>query len=251
MRIQLETENCDYSNPFLADFSADSTIKIRLEIPNLPNIQARKKVRDDVCKLIRTELSKFQWLITGSVTVDFIWYLHAIDRQETDKVGDLDNISKPIQDALTGPAGILIDDAQIRGLYISWMTRNNFVQDNVLQLVIKYNNDFTVNKKNLMFIQYAGSICLPVNYNTSDLKDLFAVQLLIKNRLKLRKVAQRLKTVGANVDRYLVFSEFDFHRTRLNDFPKSQILTKEEFNKQCSLSGLSFRKLIEMFKMKA
>ena len=41
-----------------------------------------------------------------------------MEKQETDKIGDIDNTSKPIQDALIGPSGILIDDAQIAGLYV-------------------------------------------------------------------------------------------------------------------------------------
>ncbi len=37
-------------------------------------------------------------------------------------VADLDNIVKPILDAVTGPDGLLVDDNQVQSLKVMWMT---------------------------------------------------------------------------------------------------------------------------------
>jgi len=136
MKIKIETENCDFDNHFLTEESADSKVILNIEMNRIASLQSRKEIRNEITKLIKNELSKFKWIISGSVLVEFAWYLNAIERQETDRIGDIDNISKPIQDSLTGSNGILIDDAQIRGLYSFWMSRNELISDNLLKIEI-------------------------------------------------------------------------------------------------------------------
>jgi hypothetical protein len=249
MQITIETENCDFQNFYCIEESADSSIKIRLDFQTIVSRQSRKEVIDGLIKLIHRELNKFEWIIIGSVVVDFLWYLNAVERQETDKVGDLDNISKPIQDALLGPSGILVDDSQIGGLYTYWQSRNNLVADNILYITIKFNNDYVLLKKDLKFIQYNKAICLPVNIETTSIHDLILAKILIKSRLQSRKAAKKIKLKGADVDRYFVCSEYDFHRTRLNAFPTNQIMTLEQLNLICISSGLTFKQLRRFFSL--
>lgn len=147
MNIKIETENCNYDNHYLIEESADSRIIIHIEMQKIASLQSKKIVRDKIVQLIQNELLKFKWIILGKVIVDFGWYLNAVERQETDKIGDIDNISKPIQDALAGEKGILIDDSQISGLYSFWMSRNEMIVDNILRIEIKFNNDETLKKR--------------------------------------------------------------------------------------------------------
>lgn len=239
MQINIETENCDFDNFYLIEKSAESVVKIRLDFPIIISRQSRKQTFNNLIGLIHQELSKFQWIIVGSILVDFVWYLNAVERQETDKIGDLDNISKPIQDALSGIKGIIVDDSQIGGLYTYWQSRNNLSNDNILYITIKFNNDFVLFKRNLKFIQYNNAICLALNIDINNLKDLIVAKIIIKSRLKLRKAAGKIKTLGADMDRVFVCSEYDFHRTRLNGFPNNQILTLVQLNDLCQASGLT------------
>lgn len=248
MQITIETENCDFDNFYLIEESADSVVKIKLDIPTIISRQSRKQTVDNLIGLIHQELSKFQWIIVGSILVDFIWYLNAVERQETDKIGDLDNISKPIQDALSGINGIIVDDSQIGGLYTYWQSRNNLTQDNILYINIKFNNDFVLFKKNLKFIQYNNAICLPLNIDTTNMKDLIVAKIIIKSRLRLRKAANKIKMLGSDIDRYFVCSEYDFHRTRLNGFPNSQILTLVQLNGLCQNLGITVTKFLAFFR---
>ncbi len=172
-----------------------------------------------------------------------------MEKQETDKIGDIDNISKPIQDALIGPSGILIDDAQIAGLYTSWISRNGIIVDNILRIDIRFNNDNTLLKKNLKFIQYNNAICMPFNIDLNDIISLFAAKVIIHSRNKTRNHALKIKErLGSNVDRYLVCSEWDYHKSRLNAFDRKDIMNIEDFNELCFKNGLDFTKIIELMK---
>ncbi|WP_223480602.1 MULTISPECIES: RusA family crossover junction endodeoxyribonuclease [unclassified Pseudomonas] len=103
--------------------------------------QSRLERKQELTQIIQSELSRFKWLISGGVQIEFAWYLSSIKRQETDKAGDIDNITKPILDALTGPDGILIDDSQIGSVQTFWMSRNEQLSYNVLRLNIQFSSE--------------------------------------------------------------------------------------------------------------
>lgn len=240
MLINTETKNCDFDNHYLINESADSEIIISIEMSKITSLQSRKHARDEITNLIQKELSKFKWIIFGSVWVDFGWYLSAIERQETDAIGDIDNISKPILDALSGESGIIIDDSQIMGLYSFWMSKNDMISDNTLRIQIKFNNDEVLQKENLYFIQYDKAICMAVNMDKTKVDDLYAFKILVNARLKMRNSS------GTIIGRYLKLSAWDFHRTRLNGFNNDRIMSLDDFNKLCSNHKLSFSKLREI-----
>jgi len=56
------------------------------------------------------------------VEVTLVWFIEEAERYQTHLVADLDNVMKPILDAVTGPGGILIDDNQVQSIRASWMT---------------------------------------------------------------------------------------------------------------------------------
>jgi hypothetical protein len=86
---------------------------------------------------------------------------------------------------------------------------------------------------------------MPFNFDSSDLKSLFSTKLVIHSRKKARKSARKIKAIGINADRYLICSDWDFHKTRLNDFNRSDIYTYDEFNSLCLSKGLTLKKLRE------
>lgn len=242
MKINVTTENCDTNSHYLIKESADSKIIITLEIEKIPTVQSKKKAKDIVIQLIQTELKKFKWIISGSVSVDFIWYLNRVEKQETDKIGDIDNISKPIIDSLIGPDGILIDDSQIKGLYSSWISRNQMMIDNILRIEIRFNNDYCFSKMNLKFIQYDKAICVPVNLDLDNIESILLAKATIRLKNFNRKTSTMFKALGANVDSYILVSEWDYHRSRLNAFNTSDILTLKKFNSLCKDKGINMNK---------
>ena len=249
MEIEIKTENCDFKHNFLFGESASSRINIYLKLPIIFTIQSRRGLLMGLKAFIQAELAKFEWLIMGSVVVEFLWYLNSVERQETDKVGDMDNISKPIQDALIGSSGLLVDDSQIRGLYSYWQSRNDQVADNRLHIQIDFNNEFTALKSNLFFIQYARAICMPVNISDDERRrDLIFAGVLVSNRRKGRRLAQKSHKMLLDIDRHFVCSEWDYHRTRLNAFSPDRILSISQFVAICKDAGLTssdFRPFLE------
>jgi Holliday junction resolvase RusA-like endonuclease len=244
MRISIQTKNCDQAKAFLFEDLADSEIVIRLEFDKIISVQSRNEKKKELCNAIQNELSKFKWMAVGSVNVEFIWYLRGTERQETDKVGDIDNITKPIIDSLTGFNGILIDDSQIKSLYTYWLSRNEMISDNFLYINIKFINDQCLDKQHLIFIQYSNATCMPFNVDFGNPHTILASMYIIKNRLNLRKAAKKFQILGSNVDRFFVVSEWDIHRTRLNGFDQSVIYSLNQFRKKCHQSGFTWLTLL-------
>ena len=193
IKLTLKTGNCDTEDFYKVEASANSDLELHIEFDRIVSVQSKKKTRDELRSAIQGELSKFKWICTGPVNIEFLWYLHATQRQETDQVGDIDNITKPIIDALTGSAGLLIDDSQIGSLHTFWQSRNHETEKDVLYIRIYFINDECLKKDNLIFVQYAGAMCLPLNVNFEKVRDLAAALVIIKARLHHRKQRRRSK----------------------------------------------------------
>lgn len=248
MRISIRTENCDSKHWYLIEESANSEVVLRLEIDQIVSVQSRNEKKNEICAAIHDELSKFSWIVAGSVNVEFVWYLHGVERQETDKVGDIDNITKPVLDALTGAKGILIDDSQIGSLHTFWQSRNESIAFNVLNIRISINNDTCLEKNNLYFIQYAGAVCLPINIDFDDPRSILAALVIVKSRKRHRAAAKRIKALGGNADRFFVNSDWDVHKTRLNGFDKNHILSEQMLKDKCCMYGFTWKLLRSLWK---
>jgi Holliday junction resolvase RusA-like endonuclease len=246
-KISTRTENCDYNKYYLIEESVDSNIYINLRFERIVSIQSKKIHKEQLYSLIQDELSKFKWIICGDVNIDLTWYLSAVQRQETDKIGDMDNITKPILDSLIGINGVLIDDSQIGALYTYWLSRNELSECNSLEIKISFCNDYCLDKHNLIFVQYSNAICLTVNVDFTDQEQLFGTLFLLKNRQLSRTTARIMKLIGTNADSYLVRSAWDFHRSRLNQFSES-VYSVLDFKEICRKNGLTFLSILRLLK---
>lgn len=248
MNITVTTDNCAFDKHYLIRESASAEISIELEFEKIVSMQSQNQRQKDLITLIHAELKKFEWVISETVNIEFTWYLDAVERQETDKVGDLDNITKPILDAFTGENGVLIDDAQIGSIHTYWQSRNELKADNIVKIKLSFNNDYCFNKSNLIFIQYEGAICTPMNVDFNSHKSMYGALAVIKARKNHRAAAKKIKSLGSNADRFLVVSSYDIHRTRLSGFDKSNIYTLKNFKNKCEAQGFTFKALIKLLK---
>lgn len=234
MEICITTTNCDYHNGFLINECADSSIKIELKFDRITTRQSKKKVQDALTNRLRTELRKFEWLILGKLQIEIHWLLCPVERQETDKIGDLDNITKPIIDSLIGQNGVFVDDSQVNSIYSTWGWKNSIHSKNIAVLILYFNNDYTIKKDNLFFLQTGKAIYTPLNFNMNCKEHLQGVRDYLKASQEKRTQAYVFKSkLNVNVDRFLIYSEYEFHRTRLQGFDKNQIITLVEFEKIC------------------
>ncbi|AAM38783.1 RusA family crossover junction endodeoxyribonuclease [Xanthomonas citri pv. citri] len=248
VRVELVTENCDSSSIYKLEELASAEIKIRLEFDRIVSVQSQKSARDELCSNIRRSLQDFNWICAGQVNLELLWYLHATQRQETDKIGDIDNITKPIIDALTGEKGLLIDDSQIGSMHSFWNSRNHQTEKDVLILRIKFNNDECLKKESLTFIQYSSAVCLPMNVDFRSMRDILGALAVIMFRRGQRRLAAEFRRQGNDFDRALVNSTWEFHRTRLGGMDPARIYRLREFLVKCYEHGLTWRLLLSQSK---
>ncbi|MGN2433001.1 RusA family crossover junction endodeoxyribonuclease [Pseudomonas syringae] len=240
LHISVKTSNCDQDNQYLIEEMATASVSLELHFDEIVSTQSRSERKQELTQAIQRELSQFKWLISGSVQIEFVWYLHSIQRQETDKVGDIDNITKPILDALTGPDGILIDDSQIGSVHTFWMSRNEQLSYSVLRLSIQFSNDDCLDKHNLVFIQYWNAMCVALNVDFTDQKSIFGALFVVRARKIYRSMASWFRETGTDADRFLIQSTWEFHRTRVGGFPRECVLSMAQFNQRALNAGLDW-----------
>lgn len=244
MTIKISTSNCDVKKPYAIEELADSSIEIQIGFERILSTQTRNKFKDGLISEIQNELQKFEWIICGKVQLEIHWYMERVERQETDKVGDLDNISKPLIDSLSGFSGVLIDDSQINSIQSTWVSKNALLTDNIVRVIIHFNNDYAVEKRNLFFLQTNQAIYTPLNLDLTDTNNLVGIKLFIEAFNHKRAMASLFKSLNTNVDTFLIYSEYEFHRTRLNSFDSKNILTMEQFNRICKDKGVNIETIV-------
>jgi hypothetical protein len=94
-------------------------------------------------------------IFTGDVKAEVTWYISQERRYSTHIVADIDNIIKPLFDAVTGPAGIMIDDNQVQQFGASW--EDSMPGNLKFTMVISalYPSEF-IPRKNLEFIDFGS-----------------------------------------------------------------------------------------------
>ena len=241
VRVELVTGNCDASSIYKIEELASAGVELRLEFDRIVSIQSQKSVRDELCAKIREALQEFNWICVGQVNLELLWYLHATQRQETDKIGDIDNITKPIIDALTGETGLLIDDSQIGSMHSFWNSRNHQTEKDVLILRIEFSNDECLRKEDLIFIQYASAVCITMNVDFRSMRDILGTLALMMARRGQRRMAREIRRRGGDFDRALVNSTWEFHRTRLGGMNPARIYRMRDFLVKCYEHGVTWR----------
>ena len=96
-------------------------------------------------------------VFTHDVEVSLVWLIEESRRYQTHLVADLDNVMKPILDAVTGADGIMIDDNQIQSIDASWMTpagRTGFE----LKFTSLMADDFA-SREGLSFVEFSADRC--------------------------------------------------------------------------------------------
>lgn len=183
------------------------------------NAIAKKRITD----LVRAQTRPLQYLLDDDVTVDIEWMLHESNRWETDTSADVDNIVKPLLDALCGPDGILIDDCQVRSFSSTWMSWDNH-EDRVL-IRIKYDAEHYMPKDGLVFVRIKDALCYPV---PKEVRENALPQWLswLLTALATRSSLEQL--TGEYYPARFYAPRGFFHRSRLRGF---SVYTPEELQK--------------------
>jgi len=122
--------------------------------------QSSNRRKKHLTKIVRNLLKSVDYLLTGDIELDIEWYLGEKARYEQDGFPDVDNIIKPLLDALKGPKGIMIDDCQVESVHCRWVDWSR--SDQKLHFKIRFTPDLWVKKKNLKFIHIGDRLCFPL-----------------------------------------------------------------------------------------
>lgn len=188
-------------------------IEFSLNVPAVSR-QATVRAKQELIALVRTFTRPLEYVLDDDVTVDIEWTLHESSRWETDASADMDNIIKPLLDALCGPEGILIDDCQVRSFSATWMSWMK--QADLVTIRIKYDADHYMPKDGLIFVRIQDALCYPVPKEVRE-KALTVWITWLKTAVASRHVLEKL-TGEYYPARYLAPRGF-FHRTRIKGFP--------------------------------
>lgn len=183
------------------------------------SFQASRSKKKSFVKAIRNITEPIQYLLSGDVAVELTWFINEDERYESDEPADVDNIIKPILDALSGPDGMLINDCQVQYLSSHWVDRYN--EDEYIQIKIKYEPDAYIEKDKIMFVQLQKAICMPLpdNLKPEELKsflDIYEMQLNSRDK-ELEQGASYYQA-----KRFMSIQRL-FHKTRVRNFKVTKV----------------------------
>jgi hypothetical protein len=125
------------------------------------SLQGSPAAKRELKRLVTRAIFKSQFLLSGEVEFLITLQVHERERYEGIFSPDVDNIIKPLLDALCGSKGILVNDCQVQSVRCSWIdwTRT----DHNLLFEIRHEPDAWIPKKNLVWVEVADKLCMPLN----------------------------------------------------------------------------------------
>ena len=199
-------------------------IQINLQLP--PVSQQSKAANKAVFSAaIKAITSQYTYILSGDVSISVEWSVHEQERYETDRAPDVDNILKPLIDALVGPDGLLVDDNQIQHVSCHWIDAPTM--DERVQIRLQHTPDEWLSKSGLYFAQLEGGLCVALSQAT-PLEWQKKVIALYARCLQTRDeaIAQGMDYYSAKA---IMPIQRVFHRSRVGQFnivPAAQIMAK-------------------------
>jgi Holliday junction resolvase RusA-like endonuclease len=140
---------------------APSSGELHLSFSIAPvSIQSKSERRAAQRRFIAAALSRYRFLVIGEVQVAVTWHSSEWSRYESCTTPDVDNIVKPLLDALVGPAGVLVDDCQMSTVVASYAAT---IGPESVAVRMTFDPTAVVPKEGLVFVELGGSLCAPVS----------------------------------------------------------------------------------------
>ncbi len=174
------------------------------------NPASKRQLKTQVAR----KIAGAQFLLSGEVEVGITLQVHDRERYETIFSPDVDNILKPLLDALCGPEGILVNDCQVQSVRCSWIDWTR--ADHNLLFEIRHAPDDWIPKKGLVWVDMGNKLCMPLN--TSMPKPAQVIMLQAWRQM----FATREELLGLKADHYEALCVMPvqraFFRPRLKGF---------------------------------
>ncbi|MBD2108467.1 RusA family crossover junction endodeoxyribonuclease [Nodosilinea sp. FACHB-13] len=212
----MSKEKWDRNRSFLSPGELEIVIN-----ENPVSLQASRRKKDIITSAICKVTSKCEFMLTDDVQIYIEWWIHEQDRYESDSSADVDNIIKPILDAISGPDGILIDDCQVQAVDCRWLDFFNAEQK--INIRIKMlDHDGWLLKDGLFFVHMWNGLCYPTWMDEENPENTLSIVEQMERMLMLRD--ERLKQKGDYyLARGLMPVQRIFHISRIKGFPVFKI----------------------------
>ncbi|MDZ8236669.1 MAG: RusA family crossover junction endodeoxyribonuclease [Nostoc sp. ChiQUE01a] len=181
------------------------------------SLQASRKKKELITSEIQNVTNNFEFILVEDVQVDIQWTTSEQKRYESDSSPDVDNILKPILDAICGPKGILVDDCQIQAISCHWLNYGS-ESENITINIKMYRNDEWLLKEGLIFVHMGKGLCYP--HVLKDIPPDLSLSIVEKLEEKL-KLRDEMISKGCtyNQARGIMSLQRIFHISRVQEFP--------------------------------
>ncbi len=167
---------------------------------------------------LRALTSQCPFLITSDVQIDIEWRVPSQHRYESDGTADVDNIIKPILDAISGPDGIMVNDCQLQAVQSYWL--DSHPRHSVAVSVDTFDGSLYA-KRDLVFFEVMSRLFFPMD---DSLPPDFIERSLthIEAMVAARRTAEAAEMSYEAANSLMPFQRL-FHRTRVSEFRRLTI----------------------------
>lgn len=180
------------------------------------SLQAPSAKKAAIVAAIREVVSKCEYLLCSDVKVAIEWGISERARYETDASADVDNIAKPILDALSGPDGIMIDDCQVQELTCYWAGGHTSPSEERITIEMRFEPDAYVFKAGLLFLNVSNALYFPIHDDSAPRAVLRLAEHVMERFRQAREV--RSEVHGDVLARAHLPSQRVFHRSKVTAF---------------------------------
>lgn len=217
------------------DFLEEGHVVLCLPIEPV-SLQASRKKKEVVTSAIRNITSSFSFILVGDVQIDIEWQIHQQERYESDSSADVDNILKPILDALSGPKGVLVNDCQVQAISCHWIDCDPDEQQITIRIQMFLNDEWLL-KDGLIFAHIEKGLCYPIILEEIEPECELEILEILESNIARR---ENLLAMGASYyhAQMMMSVQRVFHISRVQEFDviqlddlKSELRNKSKRNK--------------------
>jgi len=197
------------------------------------------KIKKAFIDKIQQVTSAYNFILSGDVKIEIEWRIHERQRYEFPSSPDLDNILKPIVDALSGPQGLLIDDCQVQTVTCYWIDHFNLNEEEITVRIRLMTADDGLLKDKLFFVlmesktesemgtKTESKLCYPISFSGIDsqpaLEAMVGLLESVQQRLTLRDELLELNIEYYSAQTIMPSQQF-FHIQRINKHFESNLI---------------------------
>lgn len=206
---------------------------ITFQVPVAPvSFQAPGSRKAGVVAALRSVVSGCRYLLSGDVKIAIQWQISERARYEADSSADVDNIVKPILDALSGPDGILIDDCQVQELICYWTGSYAYPEAEQISIELRFEPDAFISKAGLIFLKVKNGLYFPIHDHGTPKSVLGLAEHLVRRY----EIPAEMMAAGIDSEpaRLTLPIQRVFHRSRVSTF---RVTTLEELRERFGEGG--------------